>query len=70
MVFGALSAYFSIALLLGSVAGLVLLALLSPLFVLYFERFEERRLLLDFGEEYEEYRRKVSMIVPLSPRRG
>jgi protein-S-isoprenylcysteine O-methyltransferase Ste14 len=70
MVFGVLSAYFSISLFLGSIGGLVVLAVLSPLFVFYLRRVEEQRLLNDFGEEYEEYRRNVSMIIPLPPRRG
>jgi protein-S-isoprenylcysteine O-methyltransferase Ste14 len=70
MVFGVLSAYFSISLLLGSSGGLAVLAVLSPLFVFYLRRVEEPRLLIDFGEEYEEYRRNVSMIIPLPPRKG
>jgi protein-S-isoprenylcysteine O-methyltransferase Ste14 len=70
MVFGVLSAYVSIFVFLGSIGGLVVLAVLIPLFVLYLQRFEEQRLLNDFGEEYEEYRRNVSMIIPLPPRRG
>jgi protein-S-isoprenylcysteine O-methyltransferase Ste14 len=67
MVFGVLSAYFSITLFVGSIGGLVLLALLSALFVVYLKRVEEQRLLADFGDEYEEYRRTVSMIIPLPP---
>jgi protein-S-isoprenylcysteine O-methyltransferase Ste14 len=70
MVFGVLSAYLSISLFLGSTGGLVLLAVLTPLFVFYLRRVEEQRLRSDFGEEYEEYRRSVSMIIPLPPRRG
>jgi protein-S-isoprenylcysteine O-methyltransferase Ste14 len=70
MVFGVLSAYFSISLFLGSGGGLAVLAVLSPLFVFYLRRVEEPRLLIDFGEKYEEYRRTVSMIIPLPPRKG
>jgi protein-S-isoprenylcysteine O-methyltransferase Ste14 len=69
MVFGVLSAYFSISLFLGSSGGLVALAILTPLFVFYLRRVEEQRLLVDFGEEFEEYRRNVSMIIPRPPRR-
>ena len=68
MAFGVLSVYFSISLLLGSIGGLIVLALLSPLFAFYLRRVEEPRLLGDFGEEYEEYRRNVSMIIPRPPR--
>ena len=70
MVFGALSAYFSISLFVGSIGGLAVLAVLSPLFVFYLRRVEEPRLLIDFGKEYEEYRKNVSMIIPLPPRKG
>jgi protein-S-isoprenylcysteine O-methyltransferase Ste14 len=69
MVYGVFSAYFAIAFLRGSLGGLVVLAVIVPLFVSYLKRVEERRLLRDFGEEYEQYRREVSMIVPLPPKR-
>jgi len=65
MVFGALSIYYSIALYLGSIAGLVTLLLFSALIPRYLKRAEEPRLLSEFGKEYEEYRKRVSMIVPL-----
>jgi len=68
MVFGALSAYLSIGVFLGSIGGLVALAVSIPLFVLYLKKTEEKRLTGDFGKEYEEYRRNVSMIIPLPPR--
>jgi hypothetical protein len=69
MVYGVFSAYFAIAFLRGSLGDLVVLAVIVPLFVSYLKRVEERRLLRDFGEEYEQYRREVSMIVPLPPKR-
>jgi protein-S-isoprenylcysteine O-methyltransferase Ste14 len=69
MVFGALSIYYSIALYLGSVGGLVILLLFSALIPLYLKRAEEPRLLSEFGDEYEEYRKRVSMIVPLPVRK-
>jgi len=68
MAYGVFSVYFSIAFFLGSIGGLVVLAVLVPLFVFYLKRVEETRLLSDFGEAYERYRRKVSMIVPLPQR--
>ncbi|MBN1574819.1 MAG: isoprenylcysteine carboxylmethyltransferase family protein [Deltaproteobacteria bacterium] len=64
MVFGAFSAYFSIAIYIGSIGGLILLSCFAALVPLYLKKFEETRLVADFGEEYEEYRRRVSMIVP------
>ena len=70
MVFGAFSAYFSIAIYIGSIGGLILLTCFIVLVPLYLKRFEETRLIADFGEEYEEYRRRVSMIVPFFLKKG
>ncbi len=64
MVFGAFSAYFSIAIYIGSIGGLILLACFAVIVPLYLKKFEEMRLVADFGKNYEEYRRRVSMIVP------
>jgi protein-S-isoprenylcysteine O-methyltransferase Ste14 len=69
MVFGAFASYVALALLWGTIAGLVVLALFFPCAVIYLKRSEETRLLRDFGSQYEEYRKRVSMIVPW-PKRG
>ena len=69
MVFGTLSLYYSLAFYLGTIAGLLILLLFSILVPLYLRRAEEPRLLSQFGEEYEEYRKRVSMIVPLPARK-
>jgi protein-S-isoprenylcysteine O-methyltransferase Ste14 len=69
MGFGALSIYYSIALFLGTIGGLLILLLFSILVPVYLRRAEEPRLLSEFGEEYEEYRKRVSMIVPLPVRK-
>ncbi len=50
-------------------AGLIVLALFLPFAVVYLKRSEETRLARDFGKEYEEYKKRVSMIVPW-PKRG
>jgi protein-S-isoprenylcysteine O-methyltransferase Ste14 len=65
MVFGALSIYYSIAVYLGTIGGLLILLLFSALVPVYLRRAEEPRLLSEFGGEYEAYRKRVSMIVPL-----
>ncbi len=69
MVFGALSCYTALALVWGTTAGLIVLALFLPFAVVYLKRSEETRLARDFGKEYEEYKKRVSMIVPW-PKRG
>ncbi|TAL33205.1 MAG: isoprenylcysteine carboxylmethyltransferase family protein [Spirochaetes bacterium] len=69
MVFGALSGYFAFAVYLDSAAALLTLAAFVPLIVAYLKATEEKRLERDFGEEYRAYRRRVSMIFPLPPRR-
>jgi protein-S-isoprenylcysteine O-methyltransferase Ste14 len=65
MVLGAHLSYIAIALFMGSLGGLLILAVLIILSIIYLKIVEEARLVADFGEEYEEYRREVSMIVPL-----
>lgn len=69
MVFGAFSLYASIVVWLNSIAGLLLLAVLLILAILFLKHSEEKRLVRDFGGEYLEYRRKVSMIFPMKPKR-
>jgi protein-S-isoprenylcysteine O-methyltransferase Ste14 len=68
-VFGVLSIYYSLAVYLGTIGGLVILLLFTALVPLYLKRAEEPRLLSEFGEEYESYRTRVSMIVPLPTRK-
>jgi protein-S-isoprenylcysteine O-methyltransferase Ste14 len=69
MVFGALMCYIAVALFIGSPMGLLIMALFIPMVVLYLKRVEEPRLKKDFGDAYDDYRRRVSMIVPLPPGR-
>ncbi len=70
MVFGAYFSYIAIALFMGSFGGLLILAIFIILSVIYLRIVEEPRLIADFGEEYEEYRREVSMTVPLPRKRS
>jgi len=64
MVFGALACYFAEVIYLSSWLGIGVMILFCILAVPYIKTFEERRLLKDFGEEYENYRKRVSMIIP------
>jgi protein-S-isoprenylcysteine O-methyltransferase Ste14 len=68
MVFGASMIYLALIIDLDSVAAMSLVILSLPVAILYLRKTEERRLLVDFGQEYEDYRRRVPMIVPWFPR--
>jgi len=64
MLFGAFNIYYSIAIYLNSPSALILASLLL-LFMLSVEvKAEERRLVRDFGQAYEDYRRSVSIFFP------
>ena len=67
MIFGALSLYVGLAIFLNSVICLGLAALLFWCASFYLKQVEEKRLLKDFGDEYEKYRKRVSILVPLPP---
>lgn len=64
MVFGAFMLYLSLAIGLQSWSALAAVAVLFACVPFYLKATEEKRLLRDFGQEYEEYRKKVPMIVP------
>lgn len=65
MVFGAFSLYFSIILYLNSIIGFICLTFFIFIMIIYLKLSEEKRLLKDFGDEYIEYKKKVSMIFPI-----
>jgi protein-S-isoprenylcysteine O-methyltransferase Ste14 len=64
MVFGAFMTYLAFAVYLDSLTALGAVILSLPVMTLYLKTTEERRLLEDFGKDYEEYRNRVPMIVP------
>ena len=64
MLFGACMLYYGVALLLNSITAFALVTLFMLLMLLFVRLSEEPRLRRDFGGEYEEYRRKVSMFFP------
>lgn len=70
MVFGMNSIYLSIALYLNSLSSLLFVILFLPVIIIYLKLTEEKRLLKDFGDEYLEYKKKVSMIIPLPPKQA
>jgi len=70
MVFGMNSIYFSIATYLNSLIALIFVVFFFLVIIIYIKLTEEKRLLNDFGEEYLEYKRKVSMIIPFLPKQS
>ena len=64
MLFGVFTLYIGISLLTNSYAALVFPAIFSAYMSWHVKKFEEPRLLLAFGDEYERYLRKTPMIVP------
>jgi len=64
MVFGAFSTYTSIALYMLSPTTLICIALFYYLAKCYIRKWEEPRLLKDFGNEYVEYKKQTAMIIP------
>jgi len=68
MAFGAFTAYLSIPIFIGSLSGILLFFFFFFLALRYFRNIEEPRLLEEFGDEYAQYRRRVSQIIPLPPK--
>ncbi len=64
MVFGVNSCYAALAIYWNSLLALGIWAVWVFLVVFYLKSTEEKRLLHDFGKEYEEYRQQVPMLVP------
>jgi protein-S-isoprenylcysteine O-methyltransferase Ste14 len=64
MVFGALCWYTALAVFWNSFPALGVVAGLVVVITFYLRNSEEKRLLRDFGAEYEEYCKRVAMIVP------
>jgi Putative protein-S-isoprenylcysteine methyltransferase len=64
MVFGAFMSYFSIGIFCNSPSILALLLVCIPLVIVYLKLTEEKRLYKDFGNEFLNYKKQVSMIFP------
>lgn len=69
MLFGACVYYFAVAVYLNSVIAVALVTLFMTFMLIFVKLTEERRLLKDFGNEYEEYRQRVSLFVPWRQKR-
>jgi protein-S-isoprenylcysteine O-methyltransferase Ste14 len=69
MLFGACAFYYGIAIYLNSVIASALVTLFMLFMLIFVKLTEEPRLLKDFGNDYAEYRQRVSMFVPWTPKR-
>jgi len=69
MVFGAYSIYLALAVFINSYQSIILVVIFLPVIIFYLKKSEEKRLLTDFGEDYLKYREKVSLLIPLPPKK-
>lgn len=65
MTLGTIIAYSGIAILVGSWASLIFVAILAMLLIAYLKLIEEKELLLRFGSEYDEYKKKTPFLIPI-----
>lgn len=49
--------------------GITMLVIAATIGILYHKNIEDKELLLRFGREYEEYRRRTSFLLPLPPKK-
>ena len=64
MLFGTFLMYLAFALFINSITSVVLVSAIFVFMLTVVVKMEEKRLLKDFGNQYEEYRKKVSMFIP------
>jgi protein-S-isoprenylcysteine O-methyltransferase Ste14 len=64
MLFGTFLIYLAFAVFINSITSVVLVCAIFVFMLTVVVKMEEKRLLKDFGSQYEEYRKKVSMFIP------
>jgi protein-S-isoprenylcysteine O-methyltransferase Ste14 len=64
MLFGTFLLYLAFALFINSITSVVLVSAIFVFMLTVVVKMEEERLLKDFGNQYEEYRKKVSAFIP------
>ncbi|MBI5294221.1 MAG: isoprenylcysteine carboxylmethyltransferase family protein [Chloroflexi bacterium] len=64
MLFGTLLMYLAFALFINSITSVVLVGAVFTFMLTVVVKMEEKRLLNDFGNQYEEYRKTVSIFIP------
>ncbi|MCG8550190.1 MAG: isoprenylcysteine carboxylmethyltransferase family protein [Desulfobacterales bacterium] len=70
MVFGMNALYIALSIFLNSLSALLFCSIFLSAIILYLKLTEEKRLIKDFGDEYLEYRKSVSMIIPLPSKKN
>jgi protein-S-isoprenylcysteine O-methyltransferase Ste14 len=64
MLFGTFLIYLAFALFINSITSVVFVCALFVFMLTFVVKMEEKRLLNDFGNQYAEYRKKVSIFIP------
>ena len=64
MLFGTFLLYLAYALFINSITSVVLVSAIFVFMLTVVVKMEEKRLLKDFGTQYEEYRNRVSIFIP------
>lgn len=64
MLFGTFLIYLAYALFLNSITSVIIIIALFAFMLGIVVKMEEKRLLKDFGNQYEEYRKRVSIFIP------
>ncbi len=70
MLFGAFLMYLAFALFINSLTSVVIVCALFVFMLTVVVKMEEKRLLKDFGDQYEEYRKTVSRFIPWFQRKN
>jgi protein-S-isoprenylcysteine O-methyltransferase Ste14 len=65
MTLGTIMAYAGIAIWIGSVTALSAAAILAAILICYLKLIEEKELLLRFGDEYMDYKKKTAFLIPI-----
>ena len=64
MALGAITAYFGIAILLGSISAVGIVLVFAVILLTYIKLLEEKELELRFGDAYRAYRKQTPFIIP------
>jgi protein-S-isoprenylcysteine O-methyltransferase Ste14 len=67
--FGTFLIYFAFALIINSITAVFIVSIFVVFMLTVVVKKEEERLFKDFGNQYEQYRNKTSMIFPWFPKK-